>query len=65
MEHRLAEEAAEALPIPVVAVAAPKRAAAAPKPPDRAVVLADPTGPRWRRPRQCLPRQSPYPRITP
>jgi hypothetical protein len=63
MEHRLAEAAAEALPIPVVA-AAPKRAAA-PKPPDRAVALADPTGPRWRRPRQCLPRQSPYPRITP
>jgi len=64
MEHRLAKEAAEALPIPVAAAVAPKRAAG-PKPPDLAVAVADPTGPRWRRPRQCLPRQSPYPRITP
>jgi hypothetical protein len=50
MEHRLAEEAAEA---------------AAPKKPARAVAVADPTGPRWRQPRQGLLRQLPFPRITP
>jgi hypothetical protein len=65
MGHRLAEEvAAEEHPIPVAAEA-PNQAAVVPKPPDRAVAVADPTGPRWRRPRQCLTRQSPYPRITP
>ena len=53
MEHRLATEAAEAVE------------AAAPKPPDRAVAVADPTGPRRRHPRQVQPRQLPFPRITP
>jgi len=53
MEHRLAAEAAEAVE------------AAAPKPSDRAVAVADPTGPCWRHPRQGQPRQLPFPRITP
>jgi hypothetical protein len=52
MEHRLAEEAAEAVE------------AVAPKKPARAVA-ADPTGPRWRHPLQRRPRQLPFPRITP
>ncbi len=51
--------------VPTAEAAVPKRVAAVlPKPLARAAE-AGPMGPRWRHPCQVLPRQQPFPHITP